>query len=86
MSLREQFSQLIEQIAYLDAELNSDVSGELTEVISHAKAEGLSNNEIVELVEDRIVLLRRQHALEDEAMLTLVSELIERLPDVLTLN
>jgi hypothetical protein len=83
MSLRDQLHQLIEQLTYIDHELDTDVAGEITEVISHAKAEDLSNNEIIELVESRVQLLKQQNVLDDAEQIRLVDEIIERLPDVL---
>lgn len=83
MNAREQFLQLIEQLTYLDHEYDKDVASELTEVIGHAKLEGLSANEIVELVEDRIALLKRSHVLEHDDQIEVVNELLEHLPDAL---
>jgi hypothetical protein len=86
MSLKDQFFQLLEQLSYTDHELDLDVCGEITEVLSHAKAEGLSSNEIMHMVEDRVKLLKQSSVLEDPEQIRLVDELLERLPDVLALS
>jgi hypothetical protein len=85
MSLKDQFYQLLEQLTYADHELDRDVCGEITEALSHAKAEGLSNNEIMYLVEQRVQSMKRSGALDDDEQIRLVDELLERLPDVLAL-
>ena len=85
MSLKDQFYQLIEQLTYTDHELDRDVCGEITEVLSHAKAEGLSNNEIMYTVEQRVKSLKASGVLDDDEQIKLVDELLERLPDVLAL-
>lgn len=83
MSTRSEFNQLIEQLTYLDHEYDTDVTSELTEVIAHGKAEGLSAHEIIDLVEDRISSLKRQRQLVEEDQLEIVNAILEALPDVL---
>lgn len=86
MSLKDQYFQLLEQLAYTDHELDRDVVGELTEVLSHAKAEGLSNNEIMQVVEASVFAMKQSGALDDDEQIKLVDALLERLPDVLALS
>lgn len=85
MNTSEEFKALIEQLAYLDHEHGTDVAGEITEVIGHARAEGLSAAEIVELAEDRVKLLRLQSVLADDEMIRVVEAIIQHLPDALSL-
>lgn len=83
MSVRQEFNDLIEQLTYLDHELNRDVAGELTEVISHARGEGLRADEILELVRSRAETMKFRGQLDDPEQQELVDQLIQQLPDVL---
>lgn len=50
MGAREVLMPIIQQIAYIDFENDTDVASELAVVISHAVSEGLDAEEITELV------------------------------------
>lgn len=50
MNAREVLMPIIQQIAYIDFEKDTDVASELAVVISHAVSEGLDAEEITELV------------------------------------
>ena len=83
LSAKDEIAQLIEQLAYLDHESNTDVATHLTDTIIEIKTTGLSKSEATELLADRLKLLRLNSVLTTDEQLRLVEAVIDRLPGLL---
>lgn len=77
--MREAFLQLVQRVAYLDHEHNTSIATELAETLSHAKAEGLKPNEIMEIVRTRVKGLNIKHDEQRQA----VQEFLDQLLNIL---
>lgn len=75
--------QLIEQLAYLDHENETDVAGEMADLITHIKIEGLTQDEAEELLKDRVELMKLNSVLADDEQIRLVEAFIQRVPGLL---
>lgn len=80
INLSDDFRQLLEQITYIDQERGTDVILELTEVIGHARAEGLSPAEITDLVSLRVRTMTLKGVITPGEQQDLIKELIKVLP------
>lgn len=78
MNAREVLMPIIQQIAYIDFEKDTDVASELAVVISHAVSEGLDAEEITELV---LPFINDENTDDEQA--DFIRQLISLLPSAL---
>lgn len=74
----EDFQSLVQQLAYLDHTNDTDVAGELTDVVLHIRTEGLSKDEAKELFEDRVKLMQLNGVIEKDEVLQLCQACITK--------
>lgn len=74
----EDFQSLVQQLAYLDHTNDTDVAGELTDVVLHVKTEGLSKSEAAELFADRVKLMQLNGVIEKDEVLQLCEACIQK--------
>jgi hypothetical protein len=79
LRFNEEFRSLLEQLSYIDHEKGTHVVLELTEVIAHARAEDLTINEIVHLVQSRADTLTFKKLIVPGEQEDLVKQLIRDL-------
>jgi hypothetical protein len=83
--VQENFEDLIQSLAYLDHEHGTDIALELTDLIIEARAEGLSEGEVTDLLNERLDTMLQNSVLEDRAHIETVEQVIRALPDLVGL-
>ncbi len=74
--MREAFMSLVQQVAYLDHVHNTNFAVELAETISHAKAEGLKPNEIMEGARSRVAGMKIKDDEQRQALKEFLDQLL----------
>ncbi len=83
--VQENFEDLIQSLAYLDHEHGTDIALELTDLIIEARAEGLSEGEVTDLLNERLDTMLQNSVLEHRAHIETVEQVIRALPDLVGL-
>ena len=83
MTVENELKALIAQIAYHDHEHDTNIAEELTDVIVTVKTLDLTHEEAVELLEDRLEMMKLNSILEKDEDIRLVQTIIRQLPGLL---
>ena len=83
MTAQDELQALIAQLAYFDHENSTDVAEELTDTVVVIRTENLTRDEAVELLEDRLEMMKLNSILEKDEDIRLVESIIRKLPGLL---
>lgn len=81
----ENIEEMIQNLAYYDHEHGTDVAAELTDLVVEARSEGMSKQEVTEILNERLEMMLENSVLEDRAHIEAVELVVRTLPGLVGL-